>query len=256
MTKNIENLKQLGLSEKEASVYLAALEYGPTTLARIAQKAGIKRTTIYEFLDSMLNKGILVMTVTGKRALYTGLPPENLEKLLEKQKEVIQDLIPSLSLLAQKGGSRPKIRFYEGIEGVKTIYNDCIDQPQGGSMVFASAFEDVHEVLPPSFMASFLKKKVERGIWARGIVPSGKYATERTRNNKKELRESIVIPEKEFPIRGETIVYQNKVAITSLGEEKASVIIESEQIADNQRAIINLLWKALKLLEKHKIKLE
>ena len=56
----------------------------------------------------------------------------------------------------------------------------------------------------------------------------------------------MVIPVKDFPIANETFTYQNKVAILNYGDEKTGVIIESQQNADAQRAIFNLLWKLLK----------
>ena len=77
-------------------------------------------------------------------------------------------------------------------------------------------------------------------------MPSDEYIKEHVKANKEELRESILLPEKEFPISNEINIYQNKVAILSFGDEKIGIIIESQQIADTQRAIFNLLWKSLK----------
>ena len=50
-----EKLEQIGLDPKEAKVYLAMLELGETTVARIAQKSKIKRTTAYDLVDSLKN---------------------------------------------------------------------------------------------------------------------------------------------------------------------------------------------------------
>ena len=40
-------LIDLGLTENEAKVYVAALSLGPATILKIAQAAAIKRTTVY-----------------------------------------------------------------------------------------------------------------------------------------------------------------------------------------------------------------
>ncbi|KKU45024.1 MAG: hypothetical protein UX62_C0043G0003 [Microgenomates group bacterium GW2011_GWA2_46_7] len=70
------------------------------------------------------------------------------------------------------------------------------------------------------------------------------------KDNKEELRETIILPRKDFPVSNEINIYQNKVAIMSFGDEKIGIIIESQQIADTQRAIFNLLWKSLKKTQK------
>ncbi len=79
--QQLNQLKKLGLSEKEARLYLVALETGPTTIAKLAQKSGVKRGTIYEFLDEMIEKGLLEITITGKRKLYSGVEPKKLQKV-------------------------------------------------------------------------------------------------------------------------------------------------------------------------------
>jgi len=48
-----ETLLQMGLNEKEAKVYLACLELGGATIAEIAEKSGVKRTSIYNFLEEL-----------------------------------------------------------------------------------------------------------------------------------------------------------------------------------------------------------
>lgn len=243
--KNIENLKQLGLSDKEARVYLSALEYGPTTLAQIAQKAGIKRTTIYEFLDDLLARGVLIMTVSGKRAYYTGLPPENLEKLIEKQKEVIQGLIPELSLLTKKNPASPKVRFYEGVDGMKHVYSDTLTGAEGEEALFYSNFKEAYETMTNSFWETYTKKRVEKRVLMKGITPDSEYVSKSDRANKKVFREVVVVPEEKLDISNEIIIYSNKVAIISL-RERVGIIVESQQIADTQRKIFNLLWESLR----------
>lgn len=76
-------------------------------------------------------------------------------------------------------------------------------------------------------------------------MPSDGHGNEHIENSKIELRETILIPQKEFPIKNEINITKNKIAIFSLAEEMIAVVIESKQIADTQRAIFNLLWKNL-----------
>jgi sugar-specific transcriptional regulator TrmB len=59
-----DKLLQLGLSEKEAAVYLALLSLGKGTVTSITRKAGINRTTGYDILNALATKGIV--SISGK----------------------------------------------------------------------------------------------------------------------------------------------------------------------------------------------
>ena len=51
-------LKNIGLSETEAEVYLASLSLGPTTILKIARSSGVKRTSVYTIIDALKEKGL------------------------------------------------------------------------------------------------------------------------------------------------------------------------------------------------------
>lgn len=57
----IERLQKLGLTQKEAVIYMATLELGiASPTSTIAKKANILRTTAYNILNSLVQKGIVV----------------------------------------------------------------------------------------------------------------------------------------------------------------------------------------------------
>jgi len=241
----ISELNQLGLNKNQAKVYLAALEFGPATIAHLAHKSGVQRSTIYEFLQEMLDRELLIKSISGKRQLYNAVPPEELFKLLEKQKQTLNRLMPELLSLGEKNLEKPRFRVYEGIAGLKTALNDTLNQPEGSEILYFASYAEASKVLSPSFLKLYLNKRVEKGIIAKGIIPSEKEFKPYQQANAKELRESITIPQKDFPMKNEILIYGNRVAILAYGQEKVALIIESNQIADSQRAIFNLLWKNL-----------
>lgn len=244
MNNQLTLLEKLGLSPKEARLYLVSLETGPATIAKLAQKSGVKRGTIYEFLGEMLEKGLLEATVSGKRKLYAAVEPKKLEKIIDRQKEILNSLIPDLSLLISSGQDKPKIKFYEGREGLLLVYNEILDLPESSEIVGYATFEGVYRVFTENSIANYIKMRVARKIRQKLIMPSDKFTQNHT--DKDELRETILVPKEKFPITSEINIYQNKVAIMSLGEEKVAVVMESKQVADTQRAIFNLLWENLK----------
>lgn len=246
INQQLNQLKKLGLSEKEARLYLISLETGPTTIAKLAQKSGVKRGTIYEFLGEMVEKGLLEVTVSGKRRLYCGTEPKKLQKIIERQKDILDKLIPDLSLLTATSPARPKIKFYEGIEGILKAYYEILDLPDGSEVVGFATLGEIYKLFTRNDVDRYVKKRAAKKIKEKLIMPTDEYSESHSQDNKKEWRETLLIPRNKFFITNEINVYQNKVAIVSLGEEKVAVIIESQQIADSQRAIFNLIWNNLR----------
>lgn len=63
--KLLETLKDIGLDESEAQVYLTSLSLGPTTVLRIARGGETKRTTVYGIIESLKNKGLMKVELKG-----------------------------------------------------------------------------------------------------------------------------------------------------------------------------------------------
>jgi sugar-specific transcriptional regulator TrmB len=246
MNKQINSLEKLGLSKKEAQLYLIALETGPATVAKLAQKSGLKRGTIYEFLGEMLEKGLLEMSISGKRKLYGGVEPKKLHKIIDRQKDILESLLPDLSLMTTNNSSKPKIKFYEGKEGILKAYYEILDLPDGSEVVGFATLGEIYKLFTKNDVEKYVKKRAAKRIKEKLIMPTDEYAESHSQDNKKEWRETLLLPRNKFFITNEINIYQNKVAIVSLGEEKMAVIIESQQIADSQRAIFNLIWNNMR----------
>lgn len=246
MNNLVSSLKKIGLSEKESKLYLVALEFGPMSVINLARRSGLKRGTIYEFLEGMIEKGILEVEVVGKRRLYKGVLPQNLHHLVERQQQIVSELVSELDLLiSSKSKIRPKIRSFEGRQGILAIYEEILLLPPGAEVLGYASFGGVYDLYSEKEIKSYIGRRVKAGIKQKLIMPTDKYVDKHQNSNTEELREVILVPEEKFPIKNEISIYENKVAIISLGVEKIGVIIESSQTADTQRAIFNLLWDAL-----------
>ena len=81
----IEQLQKLGLSQKEASVYIATLELGEASpVSTIAKKAEVNRTTTYDILETLVQKGIVITSTHKKYKFYRAQPPEKLIAYLKE----------------------------------------------------------------------------------------------------------------------------------------------------------------------------
>ena len=111
-------LQEIGLSEKEATVYLALLQVDSGSIQSIAKNTGINRTTVYPVLESLAKKGLVGEIQDGKKALYQAAATERLETFVERQKVLLEekskrlkDIIPEIKGIQRKEGERPVINF-------------------------------------------------------------------------------------------------------------------------------------------------
>lgn len=246
------SLQNLGFPEKEVNVYLALLELGKGTVSEIARKANINRTTGYDILNTLVNKGLVSVSGKEPKQEYIAETPDKLEDILnrriqEEQESLrtIRDLIPQLKSIQNVGG-RPQVRFYEGEEGLIQVYEDTLTSHE--PIRAYATIEEMHRALPNYFPA-YYQRRASKGIIARGIIPKTEGAVERVKYNEEELRESALIPTDKYYFSPEICIYDNKVMIASW-REKLGIIIESAEFADAMKKIFELAWPEAKRLEK------
>src|SRR5579872_4844049 len=107
MSKIIDYLTKLDLSDIEANIYLKLLSTGTTTMSDLARGMGIKRTTTYLYIDSLIEKGLVTRIVRGTKKFIAPTNPEDLAQLIEKKETQIAIL---------------KKEFPEVLEGIQKLF--------------------------------------------------------------------------------------------------------------------------------------
>ena len=246
---NIDNLVKFGLSEKEAQIYLSLLELGATSVASIAAKAKINRTTAYDILESLINYGIISRVGDHKKKTYIAEHPEQLVAYLERKSqeyveksEIAKNLLPELKGIYNSIPHRPRVKFYEGEAGIISIYEDSLtSQTEILSWLNAENTADFAK----KYFDDYYKRRAEKKIHIKAVVSDSPTARKIKKRNIEEDRESRLVPKNQMDIKPECYIYDDKVAFMSL-KEKFGVIIESKDIADAQRKLFELAWEKAK----------
>jgi sugar-specific transcriptional regulator TrmB len=236
-------LEQLGLDGRKADVYLAALELGSGTVIEIARKARIKRTTCYDILLNLIDLGYISETAKGKRRLFIGEDPEKIKKDLRKKEGLITEILPMLKSMYNVKGVKPKIRYYEGLEGLKEVYDDTLKY-RGEILSFAS--EEIVSVLGRSWTNDYIKRRVKKEIKFRAILKgSDIISRDFVSQDQLQLRTSKLVNPEKYPFSIEINLYGfSKVAMIS-AKESTAMIIESTEIFNTLKLIFNLCWDLL-----------
>ncbi len=126
-------LKEAGFSEKEARVYLALMEMGPSSVTQVARKADINRTTGYDILEGLVSKKLVRSAEKKGKMIYVAENPENIQKLLEEESkrlnlmsDKIGQIMPELKSMYTEIEKKPIVKFYEGLDGLKALYEDSL----------------------------------------------------------------------------------------------------------------------------------
>lgn len=243
-----KELQHLGLSDKEARVYLASLELGPDTAQNIARKAAINRPTAYVQIESLKQKGLMSETQKGKKTLYSAESPRRLSSLLnslEKEliykKTEIDRVLPSLTQLFESAGERPKFRFYEGDEGIQAVEDDFLRVKNKMIQGFVN-LDKLKELFPNH--SDYSKRRVSRKIKSQ-VIYTQKGGVVAGMSDPAKLRESRYIAPDKFPISADITIYDNKVALVPYKANPIVAIIENQEIADTMRALFFLIWISL-----------
>ncbi len=243
-------LEQLGLSGKRVDVYLATLELGSASVIDISKKSAVKRTTCYDILQDLMREGLVSETVKGKKRLFVGEDPEKIQRQLRQKEKLFSEILPQLQSIHNIRGSKPKIRFYEGKEGILEAYMDTLKYK---TEIIGFASEDMMKLFGMEKSLEYIEMRKKRGIWSKAIIPStGFIMGEFASKDMEHMRITKLIDSKKYPFSIEVNIYgHNKIALMSAKEE-IGIIIEGAEIHNTMKLLFNLIWDLLPEIKKTK----
>lgn len=248
---SINTLKEFGLTDNEAKVYLAGLEIGSSTVQDLAKKSGVKRTTVYTTIEGLKQKGLISQTKKDKKTFFVAESPERLVQLSESRYRQLKKTLPELKSIYNTEGSKPKLRFFEGKEGYLSVYENILKEKPKEFLGLAS-YDHFFQHLDPVYEDKWTEKRIALGISLRWLDFETEHVMEHATEGKESLREARLLP-KEFPFKSTMFIYNDKVAIVS-GEQKEfmAVVIEHPEFYHTFKQIFEMLWAVSKSVKRKK----
>jgi len=240
-----EALKQFGLNNKEVKVYLACLELGEARASEIAKKTGIERTNCYSILSKLLSLGLVLELSSGKRKRFAAAPPDKLPKLLRERLQKIEEALPELKSIYNLSPKKPKIRFYEGKEGIFNILDEIIGTLNKGDFHLHCGpdYEILVDVLGMKTIDAFIKRRVAKGVTSHIMTNKTPFMVEHKKKSKEGRRKVKFVKKQDIPAR--LHIFGPKIALISLKEPIIGVVIEDKAIADLMKMFFQFLWDSL-----------
>lgn len=236
-------LEDIGLTEKEASVYFAMLVLGTKTISEIARVSEIKRTTVYSIIESLKRQGLVVSEIKGFKTFYVAESPTKLDTLLENKKRIFENSLPDFLELYRFKGKTGFIKKYEGLESVKNIYNNILREgrPKDDYLVMANQEKWVN--IAKNFFEYFIEKRSKIGMESKFLFQESDIA-KHYKKFQKNWNSKIKIFPSGIILDTNIIITKDKVILQKLVEPLSAIVIEDRDIANTYREIFYVIWNS------------
>lgn len=240
-----ELLHELGLSDKEARTYLAILELGTSSIGAIADRAKVKRTSIYNFIQHLVELGLISRSMLRGRNYYTALPPTRLLSLQQERAQRLESMLPEFLSSFNAAQNKPRISYLEGPEQMRNIVRE---EPRCKSeALYIWTGRDIMEMIGGvRFMTEIDKARIAKGVRIRVVRFRDKDVRFPTSaHGEKYLREIRFAPPN-FKISMSMGIYDTgKVGFFSSKAEGFGILIESKELEVLMRALFQSFWSGL-----------
>lgn len=242
-------LQKIGLSVQESLIYEILVKEGELPFSQVIVKVGLKRPTVYKLLYSLQEKGLVDVRDVKKKLHARPQPPEKLLKIadasykdIELTRQSLLSFLPGLNSLYINSTEKPVVKTYEGIEGLKEIYEDLLNEgkPIYALVQAATVEPELYEWLT----TTFVRKRIKAKLHVKALVASSKASKVYVDKSKQEYRTAKLIDGEKFPFQHEVEIYGDKVAIIHYKRDEPliGIVIHHPQIALTMRAWFDLAW--------------
>lgn len=241
-----KDLQQIGLSEKEAKVYLASLELGPSTAQTIAAKATVNRPTTYVMIESLIKRGLMSSFQKGKKRFFSASSPRQMGYIIQQEKnelkrkeQIIEDISKQLSSVIDPKSSMPTVQVFEGIAGIQAAQSDIL-QTAANELFELTSMDESRQILPLIY-ENDIRRKILDKYKIKSLYSSKLGSTEVKHKNV----DSRMLSDKQ-KVACDVIIYGTKVLLISYDGSASCVLLNGQKIATTFKTLFLSLWENAK----------
>ncbi len=247
-----KELKELGLTEKEADLYVVGLKLGPATIQQLAKTSGFKRTTVYFLIERLKKLGLVNKEFKKKKKLYEMASPEKFLRIFEEEKQKIavkerdiQEIVSGLKAIANKKEFASDIKMFEGYDEVARAIIDLEKSNEPAYSIYSGHYFDKKDYKKiKKSIAEINRMRKSYGAKSYIITDSEtmifRFYSEAKKDTPAEYRflpQSVKLPSM-------IDVCGDKVILSSVQEESC-ILIQNKTIADMMKFMFKMIWEGL-----------
>ncbi|MEN9558604.1 MAG: hypothetical protein RL141_973 [Candidatus Parcubacteria bacterium] len=237
-------LESLGLSDKQARLYLALLEHGEGTAYEAAKRSGIKKPTAYVLLEEMVERRVVKKILSAKAMHYAALDPVDIFVHARGKLDRAEAVLPELRALAKTENKKVHAEYYEGPAGVQEMYQRLFNDKtaKDGIAFYAHGRDTSSEIM--NYWIEVNKEFMKRGIKRRAVTTDDPSI--------KDYLESKITPPEFMRLKAlSPTIYDSNISIEVFGSHThilshkylQGIVINNPDIADALKQIFEIVWK-------------
>jgi sugar-specific transcriptional regulator TrmB len=249
MEKNhyIEILKEIGLTEHESSVYFTMVSLGPCPVLKIARASEVKRTTIYSVIDSLKEKGLVRVELKGFKSLFVAESPEKLENILEQRKNKLKNHLKDFMEIYNKGGGETLIKIYEGMEGIRPVYNSLLSDIKPGEDYLIIAGMEKAYALDKEFYDDLRERRSKMPIKIRMLVTDPENEeSQKALKYQQNFNMQVKLLPPETKLTTNMVITPQRLLIHQLGQPVMAIVIENKSTIKMHQELFEVMWNSIK----------
>ena len=232
-------LEKLGFSPNEIKVYLTLNEFGSTPAGKISKLAKIDRSSVYNALKLLQEKGLASYVLIGQVKWFQATGPKRILDYVKEQEQAVKDILPELHKKHKKKKVEGQVRLFRGVKGVKSVF---LDIARTGEDNFVFGSEGQFSERMSEFALQFDRMKKEQKIHTKNLIRKGRAELDKKTS---EYRYAPAISESPAV----TNIYGDKIAIIIWTDEPEAIVIENPASAKAYKSYFDFMWKSSKSLK-------
>lgn len=232
-------LQKLGFSDKETLLYLTMHKIGPSAASTLARLTKIKRTSIYDILNTLLEKNLILSFKNGSNTYYA---IDDVNKLFHQEKEklsVAEKLVKTLQT-STKHWEGLQINYYKGIEGYREMYEDIL-RTRPKELLGWMHLDKFYDGIDPVREEQWTKERIKSGIKVRLLLQETNLTRNFQADDKKSNRETRFL-NKKFLFNTTCFLYTDHIVLFDSSGELTCVRIHHPEFYKMQKQIFEMNW--------------
>ena len=248
-------LTNLGLNETEIKVFsFLILQDSGLKATEISYRTRINRTTLYGVLQELSHRGLVAASELRGVQVFQSIQPHLLIDYIEREREKlsasvkqVRNLLPTLNdLRSNHEGYRPQIKFYDGTNGIKQVYEELMSDNKEKRVHGFTGAQAAFRIMTSDWIDYVWKKRPAMGVHWDAIAVSNSETRAMGRKDKEHLRTTRFLPP-EYQFDVELAAYDDKTLIMSFAKDHPLAIqITDKHIAETVKAIFKFVNDTLK----------
>ena len=245
-----KELQKIGLSDKEAIIYLTLLKYTDLTAGKIAKKTSLPRATVYSSLESLINKGLVSTSLVGRVKHFNSESMEMMDDMIQEEEQKIKNkkaILHDLKIYAKELKQeieKPEVTFHEGKKSVESLFKFT-----------ATNNKHIYEIgdwrIFGSFAKKFIRERIRNNNRIELLTIASEESEKQQKDDKKLLRKQYFIKQGQAEVPALIAVGDDHLSIFTLDKKyPIGIKIRNKKIIKTMQTLFEIALGKIEKIEK------